>query len=311
MTTPLDIVKGALRSVGALESGETPDADSANDAFTLLNDMLAQWSNQSMLVHYTTEIVYPLIGGQYQYTIGPGGSVGAVFTGSITLNTLTVTAITSGALALGQTLVGAGITAGTQITSFGTGAGEVFSGTGTYGVSIAQTAGPITITASYQRPLAINSAFVRVATLDYPVAVMSVDDYELIGLKILNGPWPRGVYYQPSIPLGNLTFWPVPAGGEIHLFADTVLGQFNALADVIQLPQGYNLALRFGLAELLIPEYGKASSEGMQLVMKFAAEGRGFVKVSNMKPQQLMKFDPILIQGRMPDAGWILSGGFR
>lgn len=45
MTTLLDIVKGALRSVGALESGETPDADSANDAFVLLNDIVRDWQN--------------------------------------------------------------------------------------------------------------------------------------------------------------------------------------------------------------------------------------------------------------------------
>lgn len=313
MTTPLDLVSGALRSIGALESGEVPDADSANDALQTLNDMIAQWSNAGMLVHYTTEIVFPLVASTYQYTIGPGGTMSAVFTGSISGNTLTVTAITSGAIALGQTLVGTNVTAGTTITSFLTGAGGSATGAiGTYKLSTTSTAASTTITANYQRPLRISSGFVRVATLDYPVAPLSVGDYELIGLKTLAGAWPRAFYYQPSMPVGNITFWPVPpAGCEIHLFADTVLGQFNSLSDTVQLPQGSNLALRFGLAELLMPEYGGASRAGAELVMKFAADGRAYLKRTNMQPQQSMKFDPVLIQSPRTDAAWIYSGGFR
>jgi hypothetical protein len=311
MTTPLDIVSGALRSIGALESGEVPDADAANDAFVLLNDMLATWANSKMMIHYTTDIVFPLVSNLKDYTIGPGGTVGAVITGSISGFTLTVTGITSGSLALGQTLSGAGITAGTQITSFGTGAGGVANGLGTYTLNNSQSVASTTINAYYQRPVRINSAFVRVATLDYPVAVLSIEDYEQIGLKSLNGPWPRALYYQPTMPLGNLTFWPNPSSGEMHMIADTILGKFNTLSDVIQLPQGYNLAMRYGLSELLSPEYGRSSHESMQMIMKFAADGRALIKRSNMAPQQTSRFDPVLLTHQRNDASWILSGGFN
>jgi hypothetical protein len=311
MTTPLDIVSGALRSIGALESGEVPDADAANDAFVLLNDMLATWANSKMMIHYTTDIVFPLVSNLKDYTIGPGGTVGAVITGSISGFTLTVTGITSGSLALGQTLSGAGITAGTQITSFGTGAGGVANGLGTYTLNTSQSVASTTINAYYQRPVRINSAFVRVATLDYPVAVLSIEDYEQIGLKSLNGPWPRALYYQPTMPLGNLTFWPNPSSGEMHMIADTILGKFNTLSDVIQLPQGYNLAMRYGLSELLSPEYGRASREATQMIMKFAADGRALIKRSNMAPQQTSRFDPVLLTHQRNDAGWILNGGFN
>lgn len=60
-----------------------------------------------------------------------------------TYGTLTVSAVTSGVLALGQTLSGAGVTAGTLIWALGTGAG----GTGTYFVSPSQTASSTSITA--------------------------------------------------------------------------------------------------------------------------------------------------------------------
>jgi hypothetical protein len=69
----------------------------------------------------------------------------AVVTGSISVYTMTVTAVdvsSIGSLAVGQTISGAGITAGTQIAALGTGTG----GIGTYTVSIPQSVGSVTIT---------------------------------------------------------------------------------------------------------------------------------------------------------------------
>ena len=139
MTTPLDIISRSLKDIGALEAGETPTADATQDAFEMLNDLLDQWSNENMMVYYQTEIIFPVVSGQTQYTIGPGGQIGAIFTGSISGTTLTVTAIASGAIAVGQTLSGTGITAGTTITGFLTGAGGNVNEIGTYTVSLSQT----------------------------------------------------------------------------------------------------------------------------------------------------------------------------
>ena len=103
MTTPLDIISRALKDIGALEAGESPTADAAQDALDMLNDLVDQWSNEDMMVYNTTEIIFPLISGQVQYTIGPTPStanyIGSTFTGSITGNILTVTGITTGAIA--------------------------------------------------------------------------------------------------------------------------------------------------------------------------------------------------------------------
>lgn len=68
----------------------------------------------------------------------------AVVTGSIATTVLTVTAVTSGVLSVGQTISGSGITAGTKITGLGTGLG----GIGTYTVDTSQTASSTTVTAS-------------------------------------------------------------------------------------------------------------------------------------------------------------------
>jgi hypothetical protein len=73
------------------------------------------------------------------------GSIAAnVVTGAIAGQVLTVSAVTSGTLAVGQTISGTGITSGTTITALGTGTG----GTGTYTVSVSQTAASTTVTAS-------------------------------------------------------------------------------------------------------------------------------------------------------------------
>lgn len=309
MTTANDLVTRALRAVGAYAPGDPEDAEDFNDAFDTLNDMLETWSNANMMVPYVTEIIWTLTGNQAAYTIGQGGSIGGTFTGSITLTTLTVTAISAGNIALGQYLTGSGITAGTQVVKFLTGAG----GTGTYQVSVAPASatGSITITSYYQRPLRINSGFVRVSSLDYPVFPLNIEQFELIGLKTLNGPWPKYIYYQPSHPVGNITCWPVPASGEMHLFAETVLQGFASLADTVTLPQGYNMAIRWNLAEQLIPEYGKTSQENIALIMKHAADSRAWVKRTNSNPPQQSQFPDALVSWhRRADSAFIYNGGF-
>ena len=84
-------------------------------------------------------------GGVGTYTINNSATVasermnsataGAVYTATIATNTMTVSAVASGTLYIGQTVQGAGITANTIITAFGTGTG----GTGTYTISTSHT----------------------------------------------------------------------------------------------------------------------------------------------------------------------------
>jgi hypothetical protein len=325
MAVPYDIVSRALKDIGALEAGETPSPDAALDAFEMMNDMIDQWSNENMMVFNVTEIICPVISGQTQYTIGPNPStqnfIGASFTGSITGNILTVTAIASGAIAQGQTLSGTGITAGTKITQFLTGAGGNINETGTYQLNISQTVASTSITAYYQKPLNIDSAFVRVNTtsngqpitgggLDYPMSVLALQDYEMIGLKTLSGPWPKAVYFNAGSDSGNLFIWPSPSQGELHLFANTLFSRYDSMYEDLQLPQGYSMALRWCLAERLMPMYGKASPTQITMIQTFAGQAKATLKRTNMAPLQTARYPDALLTGRAKDAGWILTGGF-
>lgn len=323
MTQPIDIVSRSLKDIGALEAGESPTPEAAQDAFDMLNDMLDQWSTESMMVFYKTEIVFPVTQNVTQYTIGPGGTIGASFTGSISGTTLTIPAngLASGYVNIGQTLTGTGVSAGTTIVAFNSGAGGSINYAGTYTVNIPQTVASTTISAFYQRPLAINSSFVRVMTtsngqpiygggLDYPVSVLNLEQYELIGLKSLNGPWPKALYYQPTETLGNIYVWPNPAQGEMHLFADTIFQRYTTLYDTMSLPQGFNNAMRWCLAERLMPMYGKASATQITMINTFAAQAKSNIKRTNMRPPQVATFDDVIISGKRKDASFILHGGF-
>jgi Flp pilus assembly protein TadG len=75
----------------------------------------------------------------------------AVVTGSISSTTLTVTAVTSGALSVGDAISGTSVKSGTTITALGSGTG----GTGTYTVSTTQTVSSTTITATTSEPWGI------------------------------------------------------------------------------------------------------------------------------------------------------------
>jgi hypothetical protein len=82
----------------------------------------------------------------------------ATFTASISGTTMTVTAVDSGTLAVGQTINGAGVTVNTTITALGTGSG----GIGTYTVNNSQAVSSSTLTAArvgYVRYNISNSQF--------------------------------------------------------------------------------------------------------------------------------------------------------
>ena len=60
MAQPIDIISGALKDIGALAVGETPTAEAAADAFQMMNGMVDQWSNESMMVSYKLKLYFLL-----------------------------------------------------------------------------------------------------------------------------------------------------------------------------------------------------------------------------------------------------------
>lgn len=327
----LDIIVGALRNINALEAGETPSAQDANDALQVLNDMLESWSIDKCLVFAQTENFLNFTAGQYQYTIGnaPGGT----FTGVATSGSPTITGVTvPSGLAVGAPITDAqglfptssySFPAGTSVLSYNSGlntvtmtqnatANSIGSDTFTYLIpgnfyQDAQSLAPI------QRPVRITNAFTRITSsgntgLDYPIDIITKDKYTVIGLKGVSGPWPTMLYYDPTYPWGTIYFYPNPSqAGVLHLWSDTVLADFQTINQTILLPQGYARALKKNLALELAPEYGKTAGA---LLVRQAKESKDSVRALNSIPTVTAFFDADIVRGKRTDAGWIMHGGF-
>ena len=85
-----------------------------------------------------------IVDGAYRYTWRISSPANAVFTGSISGTTLTVTAVSSGTITANQSLTGIGISRETVITALGSGSG----GTGTYTINLSQTVAAETMTST-------------------------------------------------------------------------------------------------------------------------------------------------------------------
>jgi hypothetical protein len=131
---------------------------------------------------------------------------GAAFTGAIAGTTLTVSAVASGALAVGQTVVGGTAETGTVILALGSGTG----GTGTYTVNISQTVSSASMTGAV--------GGVRLNPNSVYLAAYGGDDTD-VATAIMNKKMPGSNYtgnttivtvddanYSPPFPTYSVTF---------------------------------------------------------------------------------------------------------
>ena len=74
--TVYDLICSSLRLAGILASGETPNAEEAQDCLTALNQMLDAWTAERTLIYEVKFSNFNLTAGKPSYTIGidPAGS---------------------------------------------------------------------------------------------------------------------------------------------------------------------------------------------------------------------------------------------
>lgn len=72
---------------------------------------------------------------------------------------------------------------------------------------------------------------------------------------------PIDLYYQPTWPNGNLNLWPVPTTAHSLELETRVLLLSVAVGDTMNLPPGYQQALRLTLAELCASPFGQQVSQ--------------------------------------------------
>lgn len=69
-----DIINSALRKIGVLAAGETPNSDESTDALQSLNAMLESWSADETTVYQIVNFSHALTASTQTYTMGPAGT---------------------------------------------------------------------------------------------------------------------------------------------------------------------------------------------------------------------------------------------
>lgn len=78
MATGNAIVNGALLQIGVIRPGQTPASTESDAGLTFLNRMIDSWSTDRLLLPVVGATLYNLVGGQGEYTVGPGGQLGGL-----------------------------------------------------------------------------------------------------------------------------------------------------------------------------------------------------------------------------------------
>lgn len=311
--TAQTIIQGALRFINKYSPGESLDASDADDALETLNDLLESISTEESAIFASDEETFTYVSGQYQYTIGnyDAGTFGGLIVGA---NPVISGVIVPADMKIGGDLTAPGIPAGATVLSFNAGAGTV-----TMSVPAASSSGlqqvAYTIPGDFKtdRPLRITNAFTRIYTagsgLDYPITMVDQAQYVNIGYKAVSAPWPIVAWYNPTMPLGRISFYQNPSGAaELHLYTSNLLRALATLTTAVYLPEGYARYLKRKLGRELAPEYGAVWTPQRE---KLCQEAENVVKALNKNPAVVSNYDSALVRSPHTDAGWILSGGFN
>ena len=141
------------------------------------------------------------------------------------------------------------------------------------------------------RPQDIDDAYMRFNGVDFPVVVISQEQYNEINLKSMQQPIVERLLYVNEFPLGIVTVWPVPTQAlPITLTMRRILDFPVALTDTLTGPPGYLKALRYCLAVEFAPEFGVEPSP---TVVQVAADAKGDYKRANI-PLVVAQYDAAL-----------------
>jgi len=74
MATAGETINGSLRLLGVLAEGETPSAETSQDALRAMNQMIDSWNTERLAVYATQDQVFTWPSGVINRTLGPTGN---------------------------------------------------------------------------------------------------------------------------------------------------------------------------------------------------------------------------------------------
>ncbi len=218
MSTASDLIKGSLRLLGVIASGETPSAADTADGLTALNEMIESWSTEGLIVPTVTKEELSWASGNASRTWGSGGNF------------------------------------------------------------------------STARPLRLLNAAILSGGVEYPLKVLTPQEWADTAQKTLTSTIPTRVYLDPTMTTATVYLWPVPSATVTFVpYSEKPLTAFALSSTTFTFPPGYYRALRYNLAIEIATEYGKAVSAE---VAKIAGDSKEIIQRANIKPLYLDASEP-------------------
>jgi len=263
------LIKSALRKINAFESGETPDAESMNDAAEALNAMVKHWQAAGINIWTTQEaIVFPQP-SQSTYTLALTATDHATENYTETelaadaisgATTITVDAITGIATTYN---IGVQVDDGTIHWTTVNGAPSGSTVTLTAGLDDAASSGARVLV--YQtklvRPLKIISArrYNFSSDIDTPLFEMDRVEYQEMPNKTTSSTVNAYFYDRRGgkNTSGLLYLWPTPSSVDeaIKMTVARPIEDFSAAGNDPDLPQEWIRAIEWNLADEIADEY--------------------------------------------------------
>ncbi len=265
------IIRAALRKLGAFQSGELPDNQTIIDCSDALNAMVKEWDAIGIHIWTESEAILFLQAGQVQYGLGGTTTDHATKTNPPNfVATNLIANATSGVTSINvQSSVN--ILSGDNIgivmddggifwtTVSGTPFGSAVMLTNptpdssTLGNSVFDYTLPIL------RPLRIPFArrFNWLSSIDVPMVKLSRADYRDLPNKTNSG-IPTTYFYDAQLNTGLMYIWPAPSDptNAMKFTWYRQIQDFNSAQDTPDLPQEWISTLIWGLACEMAPEYG-------------------------------------------------------
>lgn len=126
-------------------------------------------------------------------------------------------------------------------------------------VNVAGTNGPYTL---LERPVRIESASVASGGIDSPLQIVDSVAWEATPEKQAQSVYVQKLFCDYGYPSAAVYIAPIPRlGGTLEMWIYAVLAQFVSISQTIDLPPGYEVAIRYNLAMGLLPEYPRSQAD--------------------------------------------------
>jgi hypothetical protein len=110
-----------------------------------------------------------------------------------------------------------------------------------------------------ERPVKVESASVQSGGIDSPLEIVDSVGWEATPEKQAQSVYVKKLFCDYAYPSSTVYIAPIPRlGGTLEIWTYAVIAAFSDVNQTIDLPQGYELALRYGLAMALLPEYPRS-----------------------------------------------------